>query len=138
MKTYRVAVTGGRDHQITEEEERRYLNLLHQRWCDASEGYPQVVNVLVLHGNCRGVDQRAAEIAESAGFTTVPFEAPWDFEVYGPDAGRGKVQVGSAAGPLRNWMMLEAADLLVAFPGGKGTANAVRQAGELGVEVVKL
>ena len=132
MKTYKVAVTGGRDHQITDEEKYRFLNLLHQRWVSASEGYAGAVQVLVLHGRCRGVDQRAAEIAESAGFPTVPFEAPWEWR-YKLDK-----KPFHLAGPLRNWMMLKAADLLVAFPGGKGTANAVRQAGELSVEVVRI
>jgi hypothetical protein len=44
---------------------------------------------------------------------------------------------GKAAGPIRNKRMLTdfAPDIVVAFPGGKGTADMVRQAKEREVEV---
>ena len=44
---------------------------------------------------------------------------------------------GRAAGPIRNKQMLEEAkpDLVIAFPGGAGTANMVKQAREAGVKV---
>lgn len=46
---------------------------------------------------------------------------------------------GNAAGPLRNRFMLEKErpDMLVAFPGGKGTASATRLAMELGIPVFR-
>lgn len=124
MKVFRVAVTGGRDHVITHEEDKRFRALLQEKWLSGG-----VIHLVVLHGNARGVDQEAARIAELCGFPAVPFEAPWDT--------LGRVH-RAVAGPLRNWMMLKAADLLVAFEGGRGTANCVKQAGELGVEVVRL
>lgn len=43
---------------------------------------------------------------------------------------------GKAAGPIRNREMLGLApDLVVAFPGGRGTADMVRQARDAGVTV---
>ena len=46
---------------------------------------------------------------------------------------------GKAAGPKRNKRMLEwKPDLVVAFPGGKGTANMVQQARQAGVEVIEV
>ena len=44
---------------------------------------------------------------------------------------------GKAAGPIRNKRMLVdfKPDLVVAFPGGRGTADMVRQAQEAGVKV---
>lgn len=44
---------------------------------------------------------------------------------------------GKAAGPIRNKWMLEYGqpDLVVAFPGGKGTAHMVKIATEAGVAV---
>src|SRR6478735_7482462 len=43
---------------------------------------------------------------------------------------------GKAAGPIRNGEMLDLApDLVVAFPGGRGTADMVRQARGRGVSV---
>lgn len=47
---------------------------------------------------------------------------------------------GKRAGPIRNQMMLEEGrpDLVVAFPGGTGTADMVRRAREAGVEVMEV
>ena len=46
---------------------------------------------------------------------------------------------GAAAGPMRNARMLEwGPDLVVAFPGGRGTADMVRQARAAGVEVIQV
>lgn len=46
---------------------------------------------------------------------------------------------GRAAGPVRNKQMLDEGkpDLVVAFPGGNGTANMVKQARAMGVEVIE-
>lgn len=45
---------------------------------------------------------------------------------------------GKAAGPIRNTAMLELKpDFVVAFPGGTGTADMVRQARAAGVEVLE-
>lgn len=46
---------------------------------------------------------------------------------------------GKAAGPIRNRrMLLEGMpDLVVAFPGGRGTADMVRRARAAGIEVVE-
>lgn len=137
MNTFRIAVTGGRDHRLTEDEIAQLCGVL----LDSASSGGGDRYIVLLHGNCRGVDQEAARLAESWGFPVVPFEAPWSwFSQAGPAPqyeqnqrlGRG------VAGPLRNWMMLRAADLLLAFPGGRGTANCVKQARELGVEVVEV
>ncbi len=49
-------------------------------------------------------------------------------------------EYGNAAGPIRNRFMLENFKpfLLYAFPGGRGTANCVKTAKQLGIEVVHL
>jgi hypothetical protein len=48
--------------------------------------------------------------------------------------------IGRKAGPIRNQRMLDehAPDLVVAFPGGRGTADMVRRARKSGVEVAKI
>lgn len=43
---------------------------------------------------------------------------------------------GKAAGPIRNGRMVRGIDMLVAFPGGNGTADCVRQAEAVGVRVL--
>ena len=42
-----------------------------------------------------------------------------------------------AAGPIRNKLMLEAGkpDLVIAFPGGNGTINMIKQAKEAGIRI---
>jgi UDP-N-acetylmuramoylalanine-D-glutamate ligase len=55
------------------------------------------------------------------------YEADWDTH-------------GKAAGPIRNKRMLDEGkpDLVVAFPGGRGTANMISQARKAGVEVIEV
>lgn len=48
------------------------------------------------HGDCRGVDTLCKKWAEARGVETVPFAADWDAH-------------GTAAGPIRNQAMVEAA-----------------------------
>lgn len=44
---------------------------------------------------------------------------------------------GAAAGPVRNrWMLDLEPDLVIAFPGGKGTKNMIEQAKKRGVPVM--
>lgn len=133
MKTFKIAVTGGRDHRLTEgESEELYRIIL------GCLGHPKVSGVVLLHGDCRGVDRDCARYADKWGVQEVPYEAPWDWV---KQLTRSNVIPGGTkkpAGPLRNWIMVKAADLLVAFPGGRGTANCIKQARELGVEVVEV
>ena len=48
--------------------------------------------------------------------------------------------LGRKAGPIRNQQMLDEGkpDLVVAFPGGRGTANMMRIAREAGIEVIEV
>ena len=73
------------------------------------------ISVLV-HGAARGADTLCGEWAISRGVAVEPHPAKW--AVY-----------GRRAGPLRNIKMIETKpDLLVAFPGGTGTAGCVKEA----------
>jgi hypothetical protein len=46
---------------------------------------------------------------------------------------------GTAAGPKRNQMMLDQKpDIVLAFPGGRGTADMIARAEQAGVEVIKI
>lgn len=49
-------------------------------------------------------------------------------------------RLGRAAGPMRNKQMLEEGkpDLVVAFPGGAGTENMVKQAKAAGIRVLRI
>lgn len=80
---------------------------------------------LLIEGGARGADFMARKFAEWQGIPTKTFEADWEGD-------------GRAAGPLRNKRMLDEGkpDLVVAFDGGKGTANMVKQARLAGVRVL--
>jgi hypothetical protein len=79
---------------------------------------------MLIHGCCSGADAMGREWADGSGVKTKPFPPEW--VLYGP-----------AAGPIRNQRMLDEGkpDLVVAFPGGRGTADMVRRARAAGVEV---
>ena len=105
----RIAFTGGRD----------YTNA-HVVCCvlDMLDWH----NHVLLVGDCpTGLDfivQKETDRCEV-------FRANWD-------------KHGKAAGPIRNGEMLHEADFLIAFPGGKGTENCVKQAKEMGITVLRI
>ncbi len=88
---------------------------------------------LVLHGGARGADAAIGRAAHQLGWSSVVMPARWE-------------RHGRAAGPIRNRELLEqaiaravahtspssvASVLVVAFPGGPGTASLVQQARRL-------
>ncbi len=80
----------------------------------------------ILHGATTGADTFAGRWARSRGVEEVACEARWDLH-------------GNAAGPKRNaYMLTWQPDGVIAFPGGRGTENMVRQAREAGVPVKDL
>lgn len=77
------------------------------------------------HGGCpTGADHSADLWATARGVVGTVYEALWKLH-------------GHKAGPLRNQHMLEhfKPDLVIAFPGGRGTADCVRKARAMGIEV---
>ena len=85
---------------------------------------------LVLHGGARGADAAIGRAAQQLGWSALVMPAQWQLH-------------GRAAGPIRNRALLEQAVaravarsssscltsvLVVAFPGGAGTASLVREA----------
>lgn len=102
-----VAVTGGRDHVITDGERSQFTSLLRS-----------VQPSLVIHGGARGVDTQAAAIAVSMGLPVKEYPADWD-------------RYGRSAGFIRNGRLASDCGMLVVFKGGRGTADCVRQAAML-------
>jgi YspA, cpYpsA-related SLOG family len=72
---------------------------------------------LLLEGGATGADRQAREWAIARGIPFRTFDADW-------------MAHGKAAGPMRNRRMLEEGkhNVVVAFPGGAGTRNMVKQA----------
>lgn len=81
----------------------------------------------LIHGGASGADWMAGRWAANAGIPASSYPAEWGKHGYG-------------AGPKRNRQMLREGrpDLVIAFPGGRGTANMVAQARAAGIEVIEI
>jgi hypothetical protein len=108
----KVIVTGGRDYRNSTHL-FRVLDQLHS----------EKPITLLIHGAARGADALADDWARMRGVPLAPFPADWD-------------NYGRSAGAVRNREMLkEEPDLVVAFAGGKGTADMIKAARKAGVKV---
>lgn len=112
----RIIVCGGRDFDDFAFLDR-VLTRLHMG-NDAIE--------VIVTGGCTGADKLAAEWGSACDVAVVVYEADWK-------------KHGRAAGPLRNAVMAQAgADLVVAFPGGRGTADMISKAVAAGIPVQQM
>lgn len=98
------------------------------RVCDVLGALHRETPIAVLiHGAAAGADRLAEAWARSMKVESVACPADWH-------------NLGASAGPRRNQQMLDeqAPDLVVAFPGGRGTADMVRRAKAAGVRVIEV
>lgn len=112
----RVLVCGGRDY----DDAQSLATVL-----DAAH-YANPIERLI-HGAARGADTLAADWALSHDVLCNAYPADWERD-------------GKAAGPIRNQKMLDEGKphMVLAFPGGKGTADMIRRAEAAKVPVVKV
>ena len=112
----RMLICGGRDFYGENYKRHEILDTL-----EAFAPQP----TLVITGEATGVDTVAREWATMRGIPCMVFHAAWQ-------------GLGKAAGPIRNGWMLTFGkpDMVLAFPGGVGTANMVKLANDAGVAVV--
>lgn len=112
----RVLVCGGRDFA----DRRAVFGALEALNTERGIG-------CIIHGAARGADSLAGDWATANGVLAECHPADWEAH-------------GKAAGPIRNASMLESSkpDLVVAFPGGRGTADMVARARAAGVEVIEI
>lgn len=82
---------------------------------------------LLICGMAAGADRLAFNWAKRKQIPVYEFWAQWHKQ-------------GNSAGPIRNSKMLRRGlpDLVVAFPGGVGTADMVKKAEKAGVKVLKI
>lgn len=104
----RLLVCGGRDYH---DRDRVYQELDREK--------PDVI----ITGGAQGADALAGKYAGEKGVPLIIMPAPW--------------AIGSSAGPIRNGWMIRFANPteVLAFPGGKGTANMVDNARRAGLPV---
>ena len=118
----RVLVCGGRDYDDRDHIWNTLVDL------HVSRG----PITCIIHGCATGADSEGmiwAQCMAKGGQKIVhaPFQADWH-------------TFGKAAGPLRNQRMIDEGrpDLVVAFPGQRGTADMVRRAKAAGLEVIEI
>lgn len=116
MKGLRVLVCGG----------RKYHDQAHV-WATLSELNAEQPIGLIIHGSATGADRLAQAWAHSRLIPERAFDANWP-------------KYGSSAGAMRAQQMIDEGkpDLVVAFPGGPGTADLVQRARLHGVKVLEV
>lgn len=100
--------------------ERQFMReILHPLLIDRFD-----MDVAVITGGAPGADTYAEQIADELTLPIVRHKANWK-------------RAGNAAGPMRNQLMLEEwkPTMIVAFPGGRGTADMIRRSTVAGIEV---
>lgn len=127
----KVLVTGGRDWGLVTPRTP------DKTWLQAQDDRDMTYAVLdsireehgidcIVQGGQSGADDLAEEWAREREIPKIiTYVAGWK-------------KYGNSAGPIRNKFMLDDnpdLDLVIAFPGGKGTANMVKQAQERGIPV---
>lgn len=119
----RVLVCGGRDYL---DEARVFAEL------------DSIGPTYVMEGGQRTRDAETGEIVGGADFFAYRWASARDVAGCTYDADWNVH--GRAAGPIRNQRMLDEGkpDLVVAFPGGVGTADMVRRARKAGVPVKEI
>lgn len=134
-----ILVTGGRHYAVTgTDRPRDASNDQKARWTseygvihDALHGLGQ--NVLLINGDCKGVDRTIARLAERWGWFVATVPAPWSSR-------------GRAAGPQRNQVMVDLAAAMQAsgnivtvhaFGGDRGTNDCVDRATRAGLRVIR-
>lgn len=112
--TFKILVCGGRDFNDFDSVEKELLIYL-EKYMDDLE---------IISGVAKGADSLAVKFAFNNELTLHKFPAEW--KAY-----------GKAAGYIRNKSMLDIGkpDLVIAFPGGKGTKMMIELARKAGVEV---
>ena len=101
---------------------RQYSNYHHV--CEVLDSFtdPRGRTItLVIHGAAPGADSLAAQWADTRNIPTLAFPADWRAH-------------GRAAGAIRNARMLAEGrpDVVIAFPGGRGTADMMIKARRAG------
>lgn len=119
MKTKTILVCGGRKYGNKER-----LWQIMDEIVNCSPDNPLGDHCRIIHGGATGADVLADQWAACNWKDLKMYPANW-------------LKYGRMAGAMRNQQMLdeEEVDLVVAFPGGKGTADMVRRARAAGIEV---
>ena len=121
MNEFRVLVCGGRSY----EDRTRFFHILDKALRAATLAERPFV---LIHGGAKGADSLSGlwAAARQVGDVRV-YEADWETH-------------GRSAGPIRNKLMLTDGQphVIIAFKGGSGTADMIRQGKKAGVPVYEV
>lgn len=127
MASPRILVCGGRDFKDKDLVYRVLDEICDTRgWKTPEDEFGNYLpSVIVIQGGARGADSYADMWAVINWCEQREFPADWD-------------KYGKKAGYIRNQQMLDEGkpNLVVAFPGGKGTRMMIELARKAGVEVI--
>jgi 2-phospho-L-lactate guanylyltransferase (CobY/MobA/RfbA family) len=123
----KILVCGGRDYGtwVTEEGYKATNHYEVEKLNNTLDALKQEFDsITIIQGDARGADSLAKSWAIRNKVSMLNFPADW-------------ARYGKSAGYLRNVQMLEEGkpDLVIAFPGGSGTAMMCKIAAGAGVEV---
>ena len=109
----RIGVTGGRDYGDINEVWSVFVHRIKE-------------GDVIIEGGAKGADRLCRERAQREGYEVETHNADW-----------GKY--AKAAGFIRNQEMVDSGlDLLIAFPGGRGTADMVKRCGRAGIKILTI
>lgn len=112
----RILVCGGRDYNDINKMSSVLTEINEEQGID-----------IIISGGAKGADTLAEGFAFRHGIDYIQYPADWNM-------------YGKSAGYIRNKQMLELGkpDLIIAFPGGKGTANMVKLGKDAGIRVLEV
>lgn len=122
----KVLVCGGRDYSASDAWNWLERNLKDEL-AFATGCHSALAIDAIIHGGARGADEGAARWGASEHVKVLAYPADWK-------------KHGKAAGPIRNQRMIDEAkpDIVVAFPGGRGTADMINRAEAAGIQIIRV
>ena len=124
----RLLICGSRKYKGYEFVRNTLDRIMEERGCCGKHGpIDSRIPITVIHGGAQGVDWLADQWAVVNWLHIEEYKAKWDVH-------------GLTAGPIRNQQMIDMGkpDLVVAFPGGRGTKDLVQRAKSKGIEVIEV
>jgi predicted Rossmann-fold nucleotide-binding protein len=109
----KAIIAGGRNFEPEDKHAEWLVKLLEELEIDT-----------VLSGCATGADSFGEGVAYSLRIKVKEYPANW-------------MKYGNKAGPIRNEQMAKNADVLILFPGGRGTADMERRAVAHGLAIYK-
>ena len=124
----KILVCGGHDCNNYEFVRNTLDRIMEERGCVGKHGPIDSRDpITLIHGGAKGVDLLADQWAVVNWLHMEEYKADWD-------------KHGLAAGPIRNQRMIDEGkpDLVIAFPGGRGTADMIKRAKKAGIKIIEV